>query len=404
MQVYAIHADQWFDGERLHTQPVSCLVAQGRIVHLITGPLGATPWPASWHQAPCLRTAFLMPGLVDAHVHLFLDGDATDAQERQAHQHAGLDAWLVMGRRNLQRAQAAGITCVRDCGDAYGINQLLRAEENGPGQMQVLSAGCGIRAPKRYGSFFATEWDPAWGPEAVASIAGDADLIKLVLSGIIDFAAAAVKGRPQFAAEELRPIVVGARVLGLPTTAHCSGDDAIATAITAGLDGIEHGFCMRPEQLMQLADADVVWCFTWRPVDAVRRHPDLFGVDDAAVAGIGRILDAHRAQLARAPAAGVQVLPGTDAGSMGVPHGRSLVHELRALAAAGWDTQRILHAATRAPRQRWGLPGGRLAVGERMDCAGFAQAPDADFTGWEQADLVVCGGALVQEPAERVCA
>lgn len=360
-----IAAASWFDGDRFHPNPVRISIVDGRVAGLDPGPAG----PADE------VVAFACPGLVEGHAHLFLDGDERGFAARKAHLTAGREAWLKTGRANLARYARAGITTVRDAGDAHGINHTLR-DEGGP--VRLLSAGAGIRAAGRYGSFFADEL--AHHPEAAVErvAASGADQVKLVVSGIIDFAAGRVKGAPQFDLATLTRLVRAAHEHRLPTLAHCSGRDGLARALAAGVDSIEHGFFLEPDDVQRMADQGTAWVPTFAPVDAVRDDPVACRLDEAAVGGVERILDHHRRMLAVADAFGVDLVAGSDAGSWGVAHVSGLHHELGRMAAAGLSTSAVLRSATSTPRRRWRLAGERLAVGAEVDLVGFARRPDRD--------------------------
>src|SRR6185295_3851001 len=116
------------------------------------------------------------------------------------------------------------------------------------------------------------------------------DDIKLVLTGIIDFAAASVKGAPQFSVDELRAMVDAAREIGKPTFAHCSGREGLEIAIAAGVGSVEHGFFADEALLTRMAERGVAWTPTWSPVAWVRDHPAALALDARSVAGVSAIL------------------------------------------------------------------------------------------------------------------
>ncbi|MBN8527104.1 MAG: amidohydrolase family protein [Planctomycetes bacterium] len=391
----AIHADAWFDGERLHHAPVTVCVQDGRIAAVHPGRLNLP-------GAEDVHVGFIMPGLVESHAHLFLDGHEQDPTRRQAHMEAGREVFLATGRRNLQRLRAAGITLVRDCGDRWGINHALRAmvDDRTTGRPddrtlpQVRSAGIAIRRKGRYGSFMAEEVVDAASAAAAVRARADSDDIKIVMTGIIDFAAAAVKGGPQFDLSELSAMTSAARELGKPTVAHCSGREGIDIAVRAGIGSIEHGFFLDAELLDRMAAAGTAWTPTWIPVAWVREHPEACAVGPEGVAGLGRILDQHRANLLQAHRRGVAILAGSDAGSLGVRHGDGLHDDLAAYLEAGLPLPAVLAAATSVPRRVMGLPGGRLAAGEPADLAGFAASPLAGLSYLRRAAMTCIGGRI----------
>ena len=396
-----ITADAAFDGESFSTGPVTVVVAAGRIRAVLPG---YQEVPARAHR----HTAFLMPGLVEAHCHLFLDGDEQDQARRAAHLDAGLDTWLATGRRNLTAARAAGITLIRDAGDRHGVNHAVRAEAACAGTLPtVRSPGLAIRKRGRYGSFMAGEVDDAAGCAAAIEqrVAAGADDLKILLTGIIDFANATVKGAPQFTLDELRVLVDEARRAGRPSFAHCSGADGLALAVDAGVDSVEHGFFMSEAILVRMAERRMTWVPTWSPVGFMRDHPQVAGLDQAARDGLARILDQHRTMIGRAHALGVALVAGSDAGSWGVPHGAAIHDELAAYADAGVPLAALLATATSVPRRAWGVEGGRVLPGQPADLALFAADPRSGLAGIRRASAVVLGGALApaSEPVLSLC-
>lgn len=384
-----ILADEWFDGERLYPDPVTLVIEAGRCIAIHSGHRRVS-------ATESLRTVFAAPGLVECHCHLFLDGAQTDAALREAHLRAGEETWLATGRANLRRLRDCGITLVRDAGDRWGINHRLRAEASTAVEPlpRIRSAGRALRHRGRYGSFMAEEVET--DAEIAAAITGhaDADDLKILLTGIIDFAAGAVKGTPQFDARQLGLLVAGAARLGIPTFAHCSGLDGLRLAVEAGLGSIEHGFFMDAEVLAAMGKRGVTWTPTWSPVAVMAARPDLLGLDQAAVAGLDRILANHRHHLALAPAAGVTVLAGSDAGSCGVDHGSALIGELEALQAAGFSLAACLASATSAPRRAWGTGSPRLEPGALADIACWDASPRESLAVLRQAAAVVIAGHL----------
>jgi imidazolonepropionase-like amidohydrolase len=283
---------------------------------------------------------------------------------------------LDVARRNLAANLAAGVTLVVDAGDRYGVNHGIRMETQG---VTVRSAGLALRRPGRYGGFMAREVGSREEiAAAVCEICAQADDLKVILTGIIDFKAGEVKGAPQFDVEDLRFIVGLARQRGVRTFVHCSGVAGIETAVAAGVDSIEHGFFMTPDLLRRMADRGIAWVPTFSPVHFQWERPELAGWDPQTVANLRRILDAHFEQVALAGRVGVPLVAGSDAGSHGVRHGAALIDELDFLSAAGLPMAAVLRSATSLPRERWGVNPARLAKGNRAEFIALAGSPFAD--------------------------
>lgn len=380
MPAETIIVDSYFDGERHHQHgPYGFLIADGRIAAILpAAQLALVAPPAAAPQ----RAAFLMPGLVDAHVHLFLDGTQLDATRRADYLKAPLDEMLAVAAHNAAATLACGITTVRDAGDRFGINHRLRAAaaERDAGLPAVRSAGLGLKRPKRYGAFMGR--DVADSGEIVAAVhelAADCDDIKLILTGIIDFDAGRVAGEPQFDLESAALVVRTAHALGKRVFAHCSGTAGLDVAIAAKVDSIEHGFFMSCDRVRAMADRGIAWTPTFAPVHFQWARPEVAGWSPQTVDNIARILGEHAENLVRADAAGVTLLCGSDAGSHGVGHGTGLLDELQWLHEAGLSVTAVLRAATGAARRHWGEPA-LLAAGTAFDAVLLEASPFERFT------------------------
>lgn len=363
--------DGYFCGQRVHDRgPYAFLIRQGRIVDIVA-PASTVPQP------PDAAFRFALPGLVEAHAHLFLDGARLDPAERSAQLRAGRETLLVGAATNLQAALAAGVFLVRDAGDRHGINDELRSR---PGSLpRILSAGRAIRRQGCYGALMSVEVASAGEAlAAVEQIAPAADWVKVMLTGIVDFASGAVTGELQFEASVLRSMVMRARAHGKPLAVHCSGVAGIEAAIAAGVDAIEHGYFMTPQALRAMAADGIAWVPTLAPVQFQFAQPQHAGWAAPVVANIDRILAGHRESIALADALGVTVLAGSDAGSPGVAHGGGLIDELRYLLQAGLSLERVLQAATSLPRSRWGCSPADLVPGAAADFVLLDESPGVD--------------------------
>ncbi len=383
MNALAIIADGYFDGTRHHERgPFTFEVVDGRIEEVLSGDRSDALATRHRHlrgeELPVLRAPFVMPGLVEAHCHLFLDGAELDFEARKNYLNAPRETMLSVGRRSLEQNLAAGVTLIRDAGDIHGINAQLQAETAGRtgGSPVIISAGRALRKAGRYGSFMALEaTDSASIVHLIHQLAPTAGQLKILLTGIIDFERGQMKGGVQFDLDETRLIVRTARELGLRTFAHCSGLDGLKIAVEAGIDSIEHGFFMTRDILFMMADKGIVWVPTFSPVQFQHRRPELAGWSADTVAGLRRILDNHREHLAFAAEIGVAIVAGSDAGSYGVPHGRGVIDELFFQHDAGLSIEQCLASATSVPRRVWGCEPADLAAGQRANLVALEGSP-----------------------------
>ena len=122
MAALRLLADSYFDGSALHPEregPYLLTIEDARIVSI----------DRQASQAPFdERAAFVMPGLVEAHAHLFLDGGELDFDKRNAYLNAPKDEMLRVARENIGRNAAAGVTLLRDA--ATATESMTRSARN----------------------------------------------------------------------------------------------------------------------------------------------------------------------------------------------------------------------------------------------------------------------------------
>ena len=299
----------------------------------------------------------ILPGLVDAHTHLFLEGGELNAARRSAQLNRSPDELLVDARARLERLVRLGLAGVRDAGDRHGVGLALSRLYQGPDRPlmpYVESPGAAIHRRGRYGRFMGDPLESHATAHAcvAARVAAGADRIKLIATGVIDFGAGRVTAAPQLTTEDVAELVAAAASFGRQTFAHASGDDGIAYAIAGGVHSIEHGYFLRPDQLARMRDQGTAWVPTFAPVQAQLDHAVALGWDDQVAGNLRRILEQHADSLRRAHELGVPIVAGSDAGSGGVPHGLGLLDELELMERAGLPPLAVICAATGTGAQR----------------------------------------------------
>jgi imidazolonepropionase-like amidohydrolase len=298
-----------------------------------------------------LPDSTLLPGLIEAHAHFFLEGGELDLKKRAAHLNQTPEEKLRLARLRLEKLVRLGVVAVRDAGDKDGVGLALSklyAGADRPLMPYVDSPGAAIHHHGRYGSFMAEPIERFASPRQCveARIKAGADRIKLIPTGIIDFQSGAVTTKPQMPAEEIHELSAAAKSFGKQTFAHASGDDGIERTIDGGVDSIEHGFFVRTDQLSKMRDRQIAWVPTFVPVQKQVDHADLMGWDAEVVLNLKRILDQHAAALVKAQELGVQIVAGSDAGSYGVKHGPGFLDELELMERAGIPTLAVINSAT----------------------------------------------------------
>jgi imidazolonepropionase-like amidohydrolase len=381
-----IRADALFDGDTTRKDgPFLIEIENGAITAVRACAPGA---------AGDIEAAFVMPGLTEAHAHMFLDGSELDNTVRATFLSAEPSQMIATARDNALKSVRAGVTLVRDAGDKYGVNHEIRRQlrESAKLPVEVRSPGLGLKRPKRYGGFMALDIESAGDiAPAVADLARQSDDIKIILTGVIDFKTGTVKGAPQFDAEELRLIVAEAQSCGLKTFAHCSGVTGLETAVEGGVDSIEHGFFMTRDILARMADKGIAWVPTFSPVHFQWAWPEIVGWDANTVSNLRRILDGHLEHVAIAHELGVALVAGSDAGSPGVDHGSALIDELFHFLEAGLPLEAVLRSATSRPRALWGMPSANIQPGNGANLVAYASSPQGNPEALRQPLAVVRG-------------
>lgn len=317
-----------------------------------------------------LPNTTLLPGLIEAHAHLFLEGGELDAEKRSLHLKKTSAELLEDARPRLKKLVRLGVIGVRDAGDRNNVGlslSKLYSCVDRPLMPYMDSPGAAIHHKGRYGSFMSDPIEDHASPRAcVASrVEAGADRIKLIPTGIINFKKGAVTSEPQMATDEVVALVEAAQSFGRQTFAHASGDIGIDHAIEGGVDSIEHGFFVRDDHLARMRDRNIAWVPTFAPVQKQVDHAETMGWSAEIISNLRRILDGHAASLVRAHEMGVTIIAGSDAGSYGVAHGVDFLYELELMERAGLAPLDVINSATGNSSQRLAYkePFGRIQSG-----------------------------------------
>lgn len=370
-----IRAARLFDGQNVApARDPAVLVLGGKITAV--GDVGSMPPDV---EVIDLGDATLLPGLVDAHVHLAFDASPDPVCRLKA----ATDDELLEGMRAAARTTVtAGVTTVRDLGDRGYLAVRLRAELAGtPAEgPSVLAAGPPITITRGHCWFLGGEADGPDGMRAAVRehVEHGVDVIKVMASGgqLTEGSRSHV---PQYGPTELRVAVREAHRAGLPITAHGHAGQAIADAVAAGFDSIEHcsffsaaGVEPRPDVIEALASSGTAVSVTLG-----------FLPGGSPPADIAARIPALMALLRQLREYGVTMVVGTDAGiGPPKPHG-VLPHGVSALVdRLGWSELDALRAATVVAARVCGVAGrkGRLAPGYEADILAVGGDPTRDIS------------------------
>jgi imidazolonepropionase-like amidohydrolase len=302
-----------------------------------------------------LREYTVLPGMIDCHVHLALDGKDFNKALAQWTQE---DLLRDRIRTDLANTLSAGIVAVRDGGDRENIGLAIRAEVRRgilPGPI-IRAAGTALVKEGNYGSFLGPGLTGKKIRAAVKKTAKrGVDQIKVLVSGVVSFKKYSRVGGLQFEEGELEEIVTTARNLGIKVMAHASSDEAVRLAVRAGVNSVEHGYFISRSSLEAMAAAEIPWIPTLVPVASqIRgRLKERYSHEEREV--IQKTLLRQQRMVRAAVETGVKLGAGTDAGAGGVLHGKGYLDELLLLEESGLSREEVLRAATSSGSSILGL-------------------------------------------------
>lgn len=346
----------------------------------------------------------VLPMLIEAHAHLFLDGTPVDFEVRRQYLTLSPEKLLAKARNRWPRILATGVGTVRDAGDKDGVGLHLAAEcAEMRGQIATTgtidSPGAAIHHQGRYASFMARPVEEFTSPAACVAdrVARGANRIKLIATGIINFKAGKVTAPPQMSVDEVRAFVEAATAHGLQSFAHASGTDGIENVIEGGVTTVEHGFFVTRQQLAKLRDRQIGWVPTFAPVQVQIDRASELGWDDEITTKLRRIIEGHSEMLRLASEMGVTIIAGSDAGSCGVPHGLGFLRELELMQMAGMPPIEVLQSATGTSAALLGFsePIGRLAPGCRTRLIFTRHNPTVDVTVLGREKMILFDGQVI---------
>jgi len=382
-----------FDGQRFH-ENTDVLVRNGRIEAI-----GVDLEPGGDVQRIEASGKTLLPGLIDAHAHVF--GNA------------------------LEQALRFGVTTVLDMFTTPGRLTAARERRRQLGEQQVAdlySAGILATAPGGHGTEYGIDIPTIEAPEQAASFVAarmgeGSDYIKIVYN-----AEAGMDARfPSIDQATLRALIAGAHRRDRLAVVHIDNHRSARHALRANADGLAHIFADTPigADLLELARDRGAFVIPTLPVlegaagvgegallddpriadylDASQRETlrDSFGANRGAA-----YLRRAQANVAVLHRRGVPILAGSDAPNPGTAHGASLHRALVLLRQAGLSPAATLASATSVPAQVFGLnTRGRIAPGVIADLLLVTGDPRADITATRGIERIWKDGRSVSREA-----
>ena len=404
-----IHAGRLIDGVSDEVKTNQTVIVDGGKITVIEP--GFRP-PGAGDRLIDLSQGTLLPGFIDAHVHLSGEQSRRTELERYTLNEAdrAIDA-VVFANRTL----LAGFTTVRDLGDSSGaVIALAKAVNAGkvPGP-RIIAAGKAIGSTGGHA-------DPTNGWSRGIEPVGDledavvdspdaarkavrqrykegAQAIKIMASGGVLSLETHGSG-PQMTEEEIRAVVETARDYGMKVAAHAHGAEAIKRAVRAGVDSIEHGTFMDDEGMKLMKERGTFYVPTLSAAKWVNdkaQDPTFFPeVIRPKALEVGPQI---KQTFAKAYKAGVKIMFGTDTGVS--PHGEN-AREFALMVAAGMPAIQTLRAGTSVPAKFLGIDDktGSISVGKLGELTGVAGDPLRDISVTEHVVFVMKDNTVYKAP------
>lgn len=332
-------------------------------------------------ESVSLGESFVLPGLIDAHVHLVWEGQ-DDPNRSTLSETTAMTAYRAA--RSARRNLLGGVTTVRDVGGPHSVPvSLSKAVAAGivPG-CRILAAGSPVC---QTGGHVHTMCREADGPDEVRKavreqIKAGAHLIKLMCSGGAYTEGESIHAT-QLTPEEIRAAVEEAHTAERKTAVHALPEQAIQNCLEAGVDTIEHAVFLSDRNIETFLAADSFMVPTLSPYRLMEKLGAKSGIPAYAVAKSMQVMEAYAKSVKRAASGGVNLALGTDAGSPGLPHPALPLEAWLWCAVAGLDTLTTIRAATMGSALALGLKdgSGRLEPGGPADFIAYEKNPLEDI-------------------------
>ncbi len=352
-----------------------------------------------------LGDATLLPGLIDDHVHILLQGDITAADYDEQLLKESTPYRTIRAVATVRTALMNGFTTLRDLeteGAMYADVDVRTAIERGviPGPRLFVSTRA--MAPTGMYPLLGYSWELKL-PEGVQIVDGPEEIRKAVREQVkygadwIKFycdrryylgADGRLRSWVDFTDEEMRAIVTEAHRLGRKVAAHTIGWDGIDAALRAGVDTIEHGDGLTDDLIDRVVAQKVFWCPTIYVTAYVA--PGRGGIWP-------RMVDLERVAFGKAVAKGVQIAFGTDAG--GFAWSENQAKEFAYMVRYGMTPMQAIRSATSVAARLLGQENnlGAVAPGRSADLVATKGDPLADVTELERVTFVMKDGVTYKD-------
>jgi imidazolonepropionase-like amidohydrolase len=407
--VVVVHAGRLLDRPGQAPRGESTVVIRnGKVEAIRDGFVDAASVPGA--RVIDLRDKFVLPGLIDSHVHL--DSDRAGQEALVEELTNGPAYFAYEAAVNARKTLAAGFTTVRNLGNSDGITLALRdaiaaGKVRGP---RIVDAGSGISTTSGHGDQTLglsaeiaehrhTE-NLCDGPESCRravrmQVRRGVDAIKIMTTGGVNSRIGAGLGKQMFD-DEAKALIETAHLYGKKVAVHAHGADGINIALRNGADSIEHGTLLDEEGIKLFLKTGAYYVPTLSTVNGylerIAKDPNAYSPDVRAK--IDWRISITGLALQKAYPRGVKIAFGTDAGVS--KHGRN-ADEFELMVKHGMPPAEAIKAATVNAADLLGLSSeiGSLEAGKRADLIAVSGDPLKDVTVLKKVELVMKDGAVL---------
>ncbi len=363
------------------------IVIEGDRISAIGGPEFDLP-----HGVPVREAACVVPGLINAHVHLEMSGES---QTMSVFVLTTPVQRTIVAAANARKTLLSGVTTVRDLGGTENIaidvrDAIAAGTVDGP---TVLSAAKAICMTGGHGHWIGREADGELDVRKAVreQRRSGADCIKFIATGGV-LTKGAVPGIRQLDEDELRAGIDEAHVHGLRCAAHAIGAEGIANAARAGIDSIEHGHLIDESGIDAMLRRGTYLVPTLAAIRCIIDGGPDAGMPDFVLRKANEIAEFAETNLRRALAAGVKFAGGSDAGTPFNYH-ESYAYELELMQSMlGMSAREALYTATAAGAALLDVERGTLAPGEIADLVLLEDDIESDARPYRNPVAVVKNG------------
>lgn len=357
-----------------------------------------------------LSNAWVLPGLIDCHVHLASDRGGVDRVLSGVTLGVAAHAYEAAG--NARKTLEAGFTTVRNLGDSDGVTLALR-DSIAAGQMigpRIFDAGNSISTTSGHMDAtlgFRDELHEALarhdnicdGPDECRrvvrkQIGRGVDVIKFATTGGVNSRAGLGLGRQMFE-DEARALVETAHLYGKKVAVHAHGVDGVILALKAGADSIEHATTLNEEAIELFLKTGAYYVPTLATVNGYleRLAKDPNAYEPAVREKVDWRIRITGESLRKAVPRGVKIAFGTDAGVS--KHGRN-AEEFKLMVKHGMTPAQAIKAATINAADLLGQSAklGSITPGKWADIIAVESDPLTDVSSLEQVKFVMKAGVI----------